>query len=1123
MRHNWNFARRERISMDLARSLAQLDDTALAEFFSNDALAQARNFVARVSDIERNGASLRARVQDAAIAPHRVSARLEMREYFGAPALEITTRCNCAVGNRCKHAAALLMAVRKRGVPGDQPRSEVLQWAAGLRKRLHATQPADGGSSRARDALFYIIAPGEDGSGGRLLLLRGRPDESGRPQAACAPWGAIDQALAKPPSFADESDLDVLRAIKRHRRRGEHYGEIDLDGASGAALLEAVLASGRAWTAQGGDDIAARRLAPLRRGAARPGRLAWRNLAAGLAPAIMTEPPCTTVLATDPPYCLDVLRGETARVDIASGAAVLEVLRLPPLSENELPLVAAALAEVAPALPTCLPGRPEELDELDAPLQPVLRLTTLDTWGHARHRDYEPAHARSEYDCAIATFRYGDATLAPGTTSPVASLPDGRSVRVRRDSAAENAALAALERAGLKPVRPQWLRTADPLPADGLMLGLASEAAWAGFFGAQAQALREAGWRVDCPAAFRHRVLPVSEWDARLEDDGSGWFSLSLGIEVDGRRLDLAPLLHRLFRDEPRWLDPQKLDRIRNDEQVIVHSDTGDRVGIPAGRIKPLARTLVDLFERPEPGPVRVSRFDAPRLAEAIDDNWHADGLAPLQDWHARIRNAGGVQPAAPPAGLAAELRPYQRDGLAWLQHLREHGIGGILADDMGLGKTVQTLAHLLVEKQAGRMDRPTLVVLPTSLVFNWRREAAQFAPALRVLELHGKSRGESFDRIPHHDICLTTYPLLWRDREALAAHAYHYVILDEAQTVKNAASQAAQVVRELDARHRLCLTGTPLENHLGELWAQFDFLMPGFLGNAKDFAAQWRVPIEKRSDALRAQLLAQRVAPFILRRRKDDVAKELPPKTVVLRTVELEGRQRDLYEAVRSAMDVRVRDEIAARGIARSQIVILDALLKLRQVCCDPRLVDLPAASKVHERAKLDLLMEMLPELVEEGRRILVFSQFTQMLSLIEDELAQHGIPYALLTGQTQKREAAIAKFQEGEVPVFLISLKAGGVGLNLTAADTVIHYDPWWNPAAENQATDRAHRIGQTKNVFVYKLVAAGSIEEKILALQERKAELAASILGEDAEGEAPAKFGDEDIRELMAALPG
>src|SRR5574337_742304 len=292
---------------------------------------------------------------------------------------------------------------------------------------------------------------------------------------------------------------------------------------------------------------------------------------------------------------------------------------------------------------------------------------------------------------------------------------------------------------------------------------------------------------------------------------------------------------------------------------------------------------------------------------------------------------------------------------------LREHELSGILADDMGLGKTAQTLAHLLMEKRAGRLDRPALVVLPTSLVFNWRREAERFAPELAVLSLHGKDRAAAFPRIPGHDVCLTTYPLLWRDREALAAHAYHMVILDEAQTVKNAASQAARVVRELEARHRLCLTGTPLENHLGELWSQFDFLLPGFLGSSKDFTARWRTPIEKHGDLLRREVLAKRVAPFILRRKKEDVAKELPPKNVVLRTVEIEGRQRDLYETVRATMDQRIREEIAARGYARSQIVILDALLKLRQVCCDPRLLKTPAAAKVKERAKLELLMDML------------------------------------------------------------------------------------------------------------------------------------------------------------------
>jgi hypothetical protein len=802
MRHNWNFARRRRISMDLARSLAQLDDAALAEFFSNDALAQARNYVARVSDIERNGASLRARVQDSAIAPHRVSARLEMREYFGAPALEITTRCNCAVGNRCKHAAALLMAVRKRGVPGDQPRSEVLQWAAGLRKRLQATQAADGGTSRARDALFYIIAPGDDGNGARLLLLKGRPDENGRPQADCTPWGAIDQALAKPPSFANESDLDVLRAIKRHRRRGEHYGEIDLDGASGAALIEAVLASGRTWTGLGSDDIAARRLAPLRRGAARPGRLVWRNLAAGLAPAIMTDPPCSMVLATDPPYCLDVPRGEIARADVASSAAVLEVLRL---------------------------TRSGKRSRLGALLR-----------RYRRHAD--PRRLADRLPARLPPPRAGGGRLVC------------RTGRERRRLARP----VARHRRGRAPVRP----------------GAAAACA------------------------------------------------------VQARRA-----LARSGRTRPHAR--RRRDRTADAE--------GERIVVPAGRIKPLARTLVDLFDSPMSGALRVSRMDAPRLTDALDEAWSRAGFQSLEKWVERLRGMQGMAPVAEPEGFGITLRPYQREGLAWLQHLRAHDLGGILADDMGLGKTAQTLAHLLTEKQAGRLDRPALVVLPTSLVFNWQREAERFAPQLRVLKLHGEPR-ELFERIPQHDVCLTTYPLLWRDHEKLAAHDYHLLILDEAQTVKNTGSQAAKAVRLLRARHRLCLTGTPMENHLGELWAQFDFLLPGFLGESKDFTRALAHADRKarRPDPPRTAGASRR--PFILRRRKDDVATELPPKTEVVRSIELGGRQRDLYERCASRWTSGCAKK-SPRGFARSRIVILDALLKLRQVCCDPRLLKTDAA----------------------------------------------------------------------------------------------------------------------------------------------------------------------------------
>jgi SNF2 family DNA or RNA helicase len=309
------------------------------------------------------------------------------------------------------------------------------------------------------------------------------------------------------------------------------------------------------------------------------------------------------------------------------------------------------------------------------------------------------------------------------------------------------------------------------------------------------------------------------------------------------------------------------------------------------------------------------------------------------------------------------------------------------------------------------------------------------------------------------------------------------------------------------------------MENHLGELWSQFNFLLPGFLGDETRFRRLFRTPIEKGGDTERRQVLARRIGPFVLRRRKEEVAKELPPKTEIRQNVELAGAQRDLYETIRLAMHSRVQAEVQQKGLSRAHIIILDALLKLRQVCCDPRLVKLDAARTVTDSAKLELLMDLVPEMLDEGRRILLFSQFTSMLALIQQELAKASIPYVLLTGETTDRATPIQKFQSGQVPLFVISLKAGGTGLNLTAADTVIHYDPWWNPAVETQATDRAHRIGQAKPVFVYKLITVGTVEERILALQERKRGLVEALLDEDRK-EMP-QLTPEDLQVLFAPL--
>jgi SNF2 family DNA or RNA helicase len=438
----------------------------------------------------------------------------------------------------------------------------------------------------------------------------------------------------------------------------------------------------------------------------------------------------------------------------------------------------------------------------------------------------------------------------------------------------------------------------------------------------------------------------------------------------------------------------------------------------------------------------------------------------------------------------------------------------------MGLGKTVQTIAHILAEKQNGKVkNKPFLIVCPTSVVPNWLSELTKFAPSLNTLILHGTKRTEQFQKVKKSDVVLTSYALLAKDIAELKTYSWRGVVMDEAQYIKNPATKMSQSAYLLKADHRICLTGTPVENHLGELWSQFHFLNPGMLGSAKRFSDLFRVPIERQGNMERQKLLSSRIRPFMIRRTKVEVEKDLPPKTVILKPTELEGAQRDLYELIRVSMHQKVRDEIANKGLSRSQITILEALLKLRQACCDPRLVKIDKARSVTVSAKLEMLTEMLSELVSEGRKVLLFSQFTSMLDLIEPELSKLRIPFVQIRGDTTDRTTPVKRFQAGDVPVFLLSLKAGGTGLNLTAADTVIHYDPWWNPAVEDQATDRAYRIGQDKPVFVYKLIASGTIEERMLELQERKRKIASSIY--DPETAGSLKFNENDLEFLFQPI--
>jgi SNF2 family DNA or RNA helicase len=410
--------------------------------------------------------------------------------------------------------------------------------------------------------------------------------------------------------------------------------------------------------------------------------------------------------------------------------------------------------------------------------------------------------------------------------------------------------------------------------------------------------------------------------------------------------------------------------------------------------------------------------------------------------------------------------------------------------------------------------------VVPTSLVPNWTAELARFAPHLRVVVLHGLDRHEKRRELGGAHVVITTYTVLARDIEEMAGLVWHLVVLDEAQVIKSPTAKATHAVCRLETRHRLCLSGTPIENNLGELWSQFAFLMPGLLGSRKDFTRRFRTPIEKQGDPVRRRQLATRIRPFILRRTKAAVATELPPKHIILRRITLAPEQRELYETIRATLHDKVAQEIADRGLGRSHVIVLDALLKLRQVCCDPRLVKLPSARLTSASSKLDDLLEMLGEMIVEGRRILLFSQFTSMLDLMKPALDAAGIRFVELRGDTADRATPVQRFEAGDVPLFLISLKAGGRGLNLTSADTVIHYDPWWNPAVEDQASDRAHRIGQTKSVFVYKLIAADTVEERILELQERKAALASVAFSE--EGASLHAMDGEDVEFLFGAAP-
>ncbi|TDB02960.1 DEAD/DEAH box helicase [Halomonas marinisediminis] len=1076
------------------------------------------------------------------------------------PEMGVISDCSCPVGRQCKHAVAVIQcfidAREAEGIPSEDDAGMLEQrweaWLAELQSPLGGRRYVEELEEDHRLALFLDVDPNPRSPALQVSPVWVRPTKRRargngwvKPRPINVRRGG--GLTPRPPQglASDQEEALELLMLGEQRRQlsgsGQEYAWSSVTHAFQARALWSLLESAAPpllfYPKQTG--------AMLDTGPAARLTLAWepdadgnQRLRADTEPAEVISDAAVIVRAGAELCYLDERRGRFGRLEGDPGL-LMRLRHAPPLPPemsgwlNERLHAAPGLAERLPA--------PQKIEEYTLEgVAPRLKVTMQIGSGQLGYRDGAMVPRWVEVGAAVVSFDYDGVEVPPEPGESIQAFRDGQRLTVMRDSQAELAlvrslppGMVTLERLQQIEAVPTYLELPEwtlLLPLEGTPPATAAE--WPTHLAGPDEwwemiaRLRQAGCLVTFDDDFPEEPTYVEpdDWYGELEPAGNGWFDLALDIEVEGERLNLLPILRRLFKDPEFPLEPAEDEA--DDATWTLILPENRRLVMPLARLRSLMAPILDwLGDESDPeAALRLPLTAAERVAPLAEHERWA-GREDVTDLARRLRALPTSLPAPP--GFAGELRDYQGRGIAWMRFLSELGTGGILADDMGLGKTIQVLAHLLDERARGALAGPSLVVAPTSLVGNWCAEAARFAPELKVVALQGgkAQRERQFDAgLADADLVITTYALLIRDLERLRDYRLGLLVLDEAQAIKNAASQTARAVRQLDVERAIAMTGTPLENHLGELWAQLDAVAPGALGSQQWFGQRFRTPIEKEGDVALRQRLSRRIAPLMLRRTKQQVLAELPEKTETRREVTLSGVQRELYESLRLAQHQRVQQAVAERGLAGSGIVMLDALLKLRQVCCDPRLVKLQSARKTKRSAKLEQLRELVAPLVEEGRRILIFSQFTEMLALIGEALEHDHIPFTTLTGETpgKTRTQRVALFQQGEIPVFLISLKAGGTGLNLTAADTVIHYDPWWNPAVEAQATGRAHRMGQQNPVFVYKLVCAGTVEERILDLQARKADLAASILEGGAEHRSDGPlFDEEDLALLFAPV--
>jgi len=928
-----------------------------------------------------------------------------------------------------------------------------------------------------------------------------------------------------------DKDIQAMGSARLQADQGRYTrdtGRYELTGHFGQLMLQLAINTSRCF-------LEADRQQPLTLGPLRALTIDWQAESGNshrMVTAVNGLEHCW-VMNTDQPWWIDPVSITAGPIDTAlTGTQLALLLEAPAMSESQLQALSDWQSHSPPNEQTnsqaskqhninaahLLPQPPVKLEPvIDVQPSPVLLLHSPDNNPHV---DSWELALLMRYDTVVLQCSLDEGALITRMVNE-----HDETVRIRRNYELES--LFFFEAMQRTPsMLPHWHEETGELMPIFSANGDTPTARFSAYvkFVQQREEFERDEWELVVLPPVHVEPLRPSNFDGLVEraDDGSpGWFDLSMGVELDGERYDLMQLV------------ADYIERGGGDEPLFAETSDGRFMQVDAALVKPIAEVLQELGTPAiQDGKVRLSRMRALALQNLddvlIDEGFNTAwrGTSEPFTFAKRLHELANVDTSAfdqtpNPRGLKATLRPYQRTGLGWLNALASSNVCGILADDMGLGKTLQTLAHILWLRQSRRLKGPVLIVVPTSLLLNWAREAEQFTPRLKVRIWHGMERHNTpLDAIdPPAHLVITSYGLALRDNELLAAHGFDMLVLDEAQQIRNPLAKTTRAIKSLPIERRLCLSGTPLENHLGELWSQFDFLMPDLLGDATRFNTHYRTPIERHGNTERQQRLSAAVKPFLLRRRKEDVATDLPPMTEMLREVHLGSAQAKLYESIRASMQKRVRKALQSKGLAQSHVTVLDALLKLRQCCCHPELVKLDSAKRAVDSAKTTLALDMIDELIAEGRRILLFSSFTSMLDILERELKARNHRWVKLTGRTRKRDEVIDAFQRGDVPLFLISLKAGGVGLNLTAADTVIHYDPWWNPAAEAQASARAHRIGQNKPVFVYKLVATNTVEQRIVLMQQRKKELADAMI-ESGDG---ASLTSLSVEETLALFDG